>query len=42
MSEQYVGGKGDRRRKENYAKIADNWDQIFKDKNKNGSKQKTN
>lgn len=42
MSDQYVGGKGDRRRKEDYRKVSDNWDKIFKDKNKNGSKQNSN
>ena len=42
MSGQYVGGKGDKRRKEDTQKIRDNWDKIFKDKEKNGSKQSTN
>ena len=41
MSDQYIGGKGDRRRKEDINKINQNWDKIFKNK-KNGSKQNTN
>ena len=28
MSDQYVGGKGDKRRKENREKINQNWDKI--------------
>ncbi len=42
MSEQWVGGKGDKRRKEDKEKINQNWDKIFKNKNKNGTKQNTN
>tara|TARA_R100000353_G_C6504948_1_gene195117 strand:+ start:199 stop:339 length:141 start_codon:yes stop_codon:yes gene_type:complete len=42
MSERWHGGKGSKRRKEDTRKINQNWDKIFKNKNKHGSEQNTN